>query len=617
MQNKIKNIFKYTMPITITFYSSVVLGNELEIQKFLNEYDKSNAIIMNEISISASKVPIELSKTGSSVQVITEEEIKNSNEMFLVDFLNSTSGISIDQTGPSGSTSNIRMRGSSPHYVKILIDGIDITKTSAPQSTPYLEKFMLKDLERIEVLKGNQSSLYGSQAIAGVVSMTTKKPTKDGFANKISLEYGSNSTANLSYTIDNRTEKNDLSLRVQKYDTEGFSAADENLGNAEKDGYENTSIYLKNTYYFNENFSLNFGGFKINDNGDFDAFGPIDSSTHYFKEKSEGFNIGGNLISNFNHSFNYSYYNSDRDNYGPNSWDNYKGKGERNSYAYKTSKAISSKYNFVGGFDFIKDKAIISSNKKSSDTIGLFIENIYEVNENLTTAFGLRQDRHSKFGDKSVYRTSLAYNYNGVIYKGSYGTGYRAPSLYELFASTDGNINLKPESSQNFDIGFSTKLDVVPVKLSTTFFKNEIKDRIDYTWGTGYHQTTTKEERKGYEFDVNYTATKLTNAKISYSNVTDEKGDHVRKIPKNRLSVTVNSKLSKQIDSSFKLTSVSDLIDIVTLPDYNVFDVKFSYMINNYKLLLKIDNVFDEQYQVVNKYGTSNRAFYIGLDGAF
>ena len=402
MLNKIKNIFKYTIPITITFYSSLVLGNELEIQKFLNEYDKSNAIIMNEISISASKVPIELSKTGSSVKVITEDEIKNSNEMFLVDFLNSTSGISIDQTGPSGSTSSIRMRGSSPHYVKILIDGIDITKTSAPQSTPYLEKFMLRDFERIEVLKGNQSSLYGSQAIAGVVSLTTKKPSKDGFANKFSAEYGSNSTTNLSYTIDNRTEKNDLSLRVQKYDTDGFSAADENLGNTEKDGYENTSVHLKNTYYLNENVSLNFSGFKINDKGDFDAFGPTDSSTHYFKEKSEGFSIGGNLISNFNHSFNYSYYNSDRDNFGPNSWDNYKGKGERNSYAYKTSKAINSKYNFVGGFDFIKDKAIISSNKKSSGTIGLFIENIYDVNENLTTTFGLRQDRHSKFGDKAV-----------------------------------------------------------------------------------------------------------------------------------------------------------------------------------------------------------------------
>ena len=98
--------------------------------------------------------------------------------------MNSTSGISIDQTGPSGSTSSIRMRGGSPHYVKILIDGIDVTKTSAPQSTPYLEKFMLRDFERIEVLKGNQSSLYGSQAIAGVVSLTTKKPSKDGFANK-------------------------------------------------------------------------------------------------------------------------------------------------------------------------------------------------------------------------------------------------------------------------------------------------------------------------------------------------------------------------------------------------------------------------------------------------
>ncbi len=617
MLNKIKNIFKYTIPITITFYSSLVLGNELEIQKFLDEYDNSNAIIMNEISVSASKVPIELSKTGSSVKVITEEEIENSNEIFLVDFLNSTSGISIDQTGPSGSTSSIRMRGSSPHYVKILIDGIDITKTSAPQSTPYLEKFMLRDFERIEVLKGNQSSLYGSQAIAGVVSLTTKKPSKDGFTNKFSAEFGSNSTANLSYTIANRTENNDLSLRVQKYDTDGFSAADENLGNTEKDGYENTNIHLKNTYYLNENFSLNFGGFKINDKGDFDAFGPTDSSSHYFKEKSEGFNIGGNLISNFNHSFNYSYYYSDRDNYGPNSWDNYKGKGERNSYAYKISKAISAKYNFVSGFDFIEDKAIISNNNKSSDTTGLFIENIYDVNENLTTTFGLRQDSHSKFGDKSVYRTSLAYNYNGVIYKGSYGTGYRAPSLYELFADGDGNINLKPESSQNFDLGFSTKLDVAPVKLSTTLFNNEIKDRIDYTWGTGYHQITTKEERQGYEIDADYTVTKLTNAKISYSNVTDEKGNHVRKIPKNKLSITVNSKLTEKIDGSFKLTSVSDLKDLVTLPDYNVLDAKFSYLINNYNILLKIDNIFDEQYQVVNEYGTSNRSFYIGLDGEF
>ena len=90
-----------------------------------------------------------------------------------------------------------------------------------------------------------------------------------------------------------------------------------------------------------------------------------------------------------------------------------------------------------------------------------------------------------------------------------------------------------------------------------------------------------------------------------------------RKIPKNKLSVTVNSKLTEKIDSSFKLTSVSDLKDVVSLPDYNVFDVKFSYMINNYNILLKIDNVFDEQYQVVNEYGTSNRSFYIGLDGEF
>ena len=330
-KTSIKNL-KYSIPIIISF-SCAAFANELEIQKFVNEYDKSNSIILEQISVSASKIPMELSKTGSTVKIITKKEIQSSSETFLIDFLNLTSGISIDQTGPSGSISSIRIRGNSPHYAKIFIDGIDITKTSATQATPYLEKFLLKDFERIEVLKGNQSALYGSQAIAGVISLTTKKPTKNGISNKYSLEYGSNSTTDIAYTFSNRTEKNDFSIKVKKFDTDGFSAADKKNGNIEKDGYKNTNFHLKNTYYINENFSLDFGGLKISDKGDFDKldsnppYGPVDSADHYYKEKSEGFNVGGNIISSFlNHSFNYSYYNSNRDNYGTNSWDNYNSK---------------------------------------------------------------------------------------------------------------------------------------------------------------------------------------------------------------------------------------------------------------------------------------------------
>ena len=128
-----------------------------------------------------------------------------------------------------------------------------------------------------------------------------------------------------------------------------------------------------------------------------------------------------------------------------------KAKGKRKSYLYKASRKITDNYNFVGGIDITQDEALISSSNKSSDLTGLFVENIFDVNNNLTVTIGARQDSHSKFGDHTVYRSTFAFRNNGTTYRGSYGTGYRAPSLYELFAAIYGNENLKPETSQNID----------------------------------------------------------------------------------------------------------------------------------------------------------------------
>ena len=207
----IKTKLKYlTTLFFIVFNTNLTFGNDLEIQKFINTYDQSNAIVLGEITISASKVPMALKKTGSSIKIITIDDIENSNEIFLIDYLNNITGVSVDQNGPSGMLSRITIRGSSAQYAKVLLDGIDITNTSAPQATPYLAKFLLNNIERIEVLKGNQSSLYGSQAIGGVINLTSKKPNKEGFSNTFSAEYGSYSTNNLSYSISNRTESNDF-----------------------------------------------------------------------------------------------------------------------------------------------------------------------------------------------------------------------------------------------------------------------------------------------------------------------------------------------------------------------------------------------------------------------
>ena len=187
-----------------------------------------------------------------------------------------------------------------------------------------------------------------------------------------------------------------------------------------------------------------------------------------------------------------------------------------------------------------------------------------------------------------------------------------------MFETTNGygNENLKPEESLNTDIGFSTNLSAYKLNLSGSIFNNVIENRIAFSGG-GYNQVTVKEKREGYEIDAEYEVSKSTNAKFSYTNVTDGKGNHVRKVPKNKFSIIVNSELTQKIDSSLKLTSISDLKDVSTLPDYNVMDAKFSYKLEDYNVTLKIDNVFDEQYQVVKGYGTADRSFYIGLDGEF
>ena len=610
-----KTYLRYTLSLFILiFYTNQSLGNDLEIQNFIKSYDKSNSIILDQISISASKIPMELKKTGSSVAIITNDEIENSNEIFLIDYLNNVAGISVDQNGPPGMLSGITIRGSSAKYAKVLLDGIDITNTSSTQAAPYLAKFLLSNVERIEILKGNQSSLYGSQAVGGVINLTTKKPNKDGFSNRFSAEYGSYSTNNLNYSINNRTESNDLSINFERFETDGFSATDKT---SEDDGYQNSNINFNTTQYVNENFSINFGGFNLVEKGEFDAFGPADSSEYLFKENANGVKIGGNLISNFNHSVNYSYYNSDRDNYGPNSWDNYKAKGKRKSYLYKASRKITDNYNFVGGIDLTEDEAVISSANKSSDLTGLFVENVYDFNNNLTLTLGARQDSHSKFGDQTVYRSTFAFRNNGTTYRGSYGTGYRAPSLYELFATTYGNENLKPETSQNIDLGFSTNITATNMKLSGSIFNNTIEDRIAFSGG-GYNQVTTKEERQGLEIDVVHKISDKYNSKFSYANITDSDGDHVRKIPKNKLTYTLNSKINNRLKNTSTLTYVTELKDVVMLPDYSLINTKFIYKLNNdYNLNFKIENLLDEQYQLVNNYATADRSFYLGIDGEF
>ena len=155
------------------------------------------------------------------------------------------------------------------------------------------------------------------------------------------------------------------------------------------------------------------------------------------------------------------------------------------------------------------------------------------------------------------------------------------------------------------------------MKFSGSIFTNTINDRIDFSGG-GYNQVSTEETRQGVEINIDYKISDKYDSKISYTNITDHDGDHVRKIPKNKLTYYLNSTISDRLKNISSLTYVSELKDTVMLPDYNLINTKFVYKLNSdYNISFKIDNLLNEQYQLVNGYSTADRSYFVGIEGEF
>ena len=593
------------------------VSEDNNVNNFIEEYDASNAFVLDKISIIANRTPTELTKVGSSVTIINQEEINKSSDTFLIDFIDKIPGVQTYQSGSPGTISEILIRGSKARYVKVLIDGIDVTDVTSPQAQPYLSSFLLKNVERIEVLKGAQSTLYGGQASGGVISITSKKTKKKGISNSLSYEFGSYNTSNTNYSFNLRTDKSDTSVNISSFDTDGFSAAEEDNGNTEADGSNMKQASIITNIYPNETTDLYLGVYSTKSNFNYDNWNQTDNSDTGDYD-SIGLSAGLNLNNkNLNHNFSISnYINHRRDG-------SYVYEGDRLNLSYKLSGEISDNINFVTGIDKEDDEGKIGAVGSFSKQ-GVYGEAIIDLSDNTTSTLGLRYDDHSKYGGHSVYRGTINHRFfQDLIFKASLGTGFRPPSVYELGNLATGVTNLNPEESESIDIGIS-KLFNKYSSINAGAFKSEISNRIDWTSG-GYDNISTLEERQGFEIDYSFKPSNSFQGMISYSRTSDENGDQVSRVPLNQLTANINYAFNNSINTSLELKRVSDLKDGNNdLPDYDLVNTKINYSIGNSNLSIndlnvyfKIVNLLNEEYQLVKNYGTSDRAFYFGIESSF
>ena len=572
-------------------------------------------IDLNEISISANRVATPLQDVGSSVTVLSQDDISASSEAYVIDFITQVPGVNVSQNGPKGSTSGLTLRGLGLQYVKVLVDGIDIGDVSSIPVMANLSGIMLNEIDRIEILQGSQSALYGSSAIGGVISLTTKKATKD--ETTLSLEAGSYGTVSLKAGKTFLSENSDVLVSGSYFSTDGFSAKADGI---ENDGYSSSRMSVTGNYYISDTNSVSVSMFKQDEDGDQDGYDPIsfafiDKTDEVYSNDSLG--VAANLEMNTGsvvRNLHFNFFNIDRFYTGPY---NYEGTNLEVSWEEKRTFGEGA---LIYGIVADNERTLIEGLQKAINKSHIFSEYIFSDETKFSFTVSGRASGHSEFGGSSTGRINASYKLdNGTILRSSLGTGYRAPSLYELFAPFYGNSSLQPETSVATDIGVELPFAGDQAALNATIFETTISDRIIYDNNTfAYGQSTESEKRAGYEIGLNYKVNPRSEINLSFTYTDDGNGSRVQRVPESDFTLSARTELSSGVNLSGSFQSIMGLEDFVPLPDYNIVSARGSYpLTENVDVYLRAENIFDTKYQTTSDYGTSGQAFYTGFTAKF
>lgn len=591
-------------------------------------------IDLGEISVSAHKSgdEIELMRTGATVEVITEEELAAASETTVAEYLARLPGVSFSANGGLGANTTVRLRGLDGRYIKVLIDGIDVTDPSSVQTQFNWAGLTTSGLTRIEVLKGSSSSIYGSRAIGGVISITTdQQPDEPGTQTTITGEAGTYDTYRAGLNVGTRGDRAGLSFNLNRVQTDGFSARDGDA-NTEPDGYTGTQLSFSGDFQATDTLVLGLSGYALDAEGDFDEFGGDGSLPYdeYNTTKTKAVRGYAELETGaVEHTLSATYFKNDRVSTS-NGFDSpFLGKRRRVDYIgeYAPSEVTSLSF----GADWENETFDTGTNSGKVFNRGLFGEVLYAPSLNLDLAASLRYDDHSTFGGNLSGRLSAAYRFSdATILRFVAGTGFRAPSLYELNSTLYGNTALQPEESKSLELGLEQQLGGGSFVKATGFY-TEIDNLIQFVTLTSYPDNFTGQyqqlagtsKTKGIELSGEWVLTDDISlfGNYTYTNAKDADGDRLMRVPGHDLVLGVAATFNDQWDGNMNLRYVADRPDEfggAIMEDYTVVNATVGYAINdNTQAYLRIENLFDEDYQTSDGYAAAGRGIYAGIRATF
>ncbi len=591
------------------------------------------AFELDEITISATKsgAGTPLDRTGATVQVITQEQLEQADESTLAEFLARQPGISVSANGGIGANTTLRIRGLDGKYIKVLVNGIDVTDPSSTQAQFNWGGLTTANLGRVEILKGSSSSLYGSRAVGGVVNISTiKRPDTPGSEVTLSLEGGSFETYRAAAHFGYTGARGGMSFGIDRLTTNGFSAKS-GAANTEADGYEGTQLTFSADVMATDTLKLGLSAYALDSEGDFDEFfgdgaPPYDE---FNTTESRGLRAFAELMTGaVDHSLSFSYFRTDRtssSNGFPTMFD-----GERKRVDYVGSLTASEILTLTFGADWEEASFNSGADSGSTETTGLFGEVLYAPTADLDLSASVRLDDHSSFGSHVTGRVAAAYRVgDATVLRAVAATGFRAPSLYELNSTLYGNPALQPEESTSFELG--VEHDFGPGRsVKATAFHTRIDNLIQFvtltSWPlpfTGqYQQVPGDSTSQGVELSGTWAVNDWLSlfGNYTYTDAVDATGARLLRVPAHDLTVGLGGTFAAGWSGNLNLRHVADRpAEFGTaMGDYTVVNAGVSYAFTDHaEGYLRIENLLDETYATAAGYQASGRALYAGLRASF
>lgn len=581
---------------------------------------------LDELVFSASLTDVARDRTGVRVSRITVRDLANGGRLQFSEFLETLDGINLTQNGPIGTSATLRIRGLDSKYIPVRINGIDVTDPSSLQTQFDFGKLTSSGIASAEVLYGSQSAILGSGAIGGAVNITTvDAPDEIGYEIDYKLEIGSYDTVRAGLTYGTRFERGFLAMSLSSTNTEGYSAADENAGNAESDGFDSTDFSLRGEYRATDILTFGASVLAQNANFEFDASGGVGGDAARFSDYEL---IAGRLfaLADFGsqtHEFGLESSHTTRtDPSLPAGWGAHLFKGQREKLTYLGVQSLDNGDTISLGAETMTERYFSTDNASpihaGYESNSVFAEWLTSPLTEVDISISARFSDNSDYGSKTTGRVAIAWQASpSSILRASLGTGFRAPSLNELYGPFGANAALQPETSQSAEIGFEQVMGRVTFEAG--LFQTRITDLIQYTGG--YNQVPGTSRTGGYQLGLSYMFPNEAEIDLNYTS-TDARsanGARLARVPRHDISLSASTPLGRQTTAGLSLQSVSDRLDTTTpLEDYTVLNANLTYnLTNGADLFLRIDNITDEQYQTTRGYGTSDRALYVGVRGTF